>query len=102
MSPTAPPSNPLAAGEAAGELGEPIFPDRLPAPRLLDPATALAFRTPLHEHVLSADGKAAGILTLLGMMFTVLARFGGPLSDLVGARQGPVRYLCAAILFAFA
>ena len=102
MSPTAPPSNSPAAGEAAPQLGEPIFPDRLPAPRHLDPATALAFRTPLQEHVLSADGKAAGILTLLGMMFTVLARLGGPLSDLVQARQGPVRYVCAALLFGFA
>ena len=102
MSPTASPSNPPAAGDAAAQLGEPIFPDRLPAPRHLDPATALAFRTPLQEHVLSADGKAAGILTLLGMMFTVLARFGGQLSDLVQERQGPARYLWAAILFSFA
>ena len=44
--------------------------------RHLDPAAALAYRTPVQEHLLSADGKAAGMLTLLGIMFTVLARCG--------------------------
>jgi hypothetical protein len=89
MSPTAPPSNP------------PIEPDRVAVPAQLDPAAALAFRTPLHEHVLSADGKAAGVITLLGMMFTVVARFGSQLSDLVQA-HGPARYAVSAFVLAFA
>lgn len=61
----------------------PLLPDRLPVARYLDPAAALAYRTSLHEHLLSADGKAAGILTLLGLMFTVIARFGTPLQELL-------------------
>ena len=89
MSATAPPSNP------------PILPDRVPVPAHLDPAAALAFRTPLHEHVLSADGKAAGVITLLGMMFTVLARFGGNLSEIVQT-PGLLRYGVSALVLGFA
>ena len=70
-------------------------------PAQLDPAAALAFRTPLHEHVLSADGKAAGVITLLGLMFTVVAKFGSQLADLV---QGPgvMRYVGSALVLGFA
>ena len=95
MPPTAPTSNdqpPAAPG---------VFPDRVPVPAQLDPAAALAFRTPLHEHVLSADGKAAGVLTMLGMMFTVIARFGGPLAALVQG-QGSLRYVWSALVLSFA
>jgi hypothetical protein len=55
----------------------------------------------LHEHVLSADGKAAGVLTMLGMMFTVLARFGAPLAALIQG-DGVLRYLCSALVLSFA
>jgi hypothetical protein len=78
-----------------------VLPDALPTPRHLDPAAALAFRTPLHEHVLSADGKAAGIITLLGMMFTVLARFGPQVAAIVQA-PGPLRYVAAVLVAGFA
>src|SRR3954453_21886933 len=78
----------------------PGFPDRLPMPAQLDPAASLAFRTPLHEHVLSADGKAAGVITLLGMMFTVLARFATQLSDLV--KSGSLRYFFLGLILGFA
>jgi hypothetical protein len=81
--------------------GQNLFPDRLPVARHLDPAAALAFRTPLQEHVLSADGKAAGMLTLLGMMFTVLARLGSPLAEIFGMGGWP-RIGCALLLGAFA
>ena len=64
-------------------LAKALFPDRLPMVRHLDPAAALAFRTPLQEHVQSADGKAAGILTFLGLMCTVLTRFGGTLNSIL-------------------
>lgn len=70
-------------------------------PSHLDPATALAFRTPLHEHVLSADGKAAGVITLLGMMFTVIARFGPQVSDMV-QNSGILRYPASALVLGFA
>jgi MFS family permease len=72
----------------------------VPVAHHLDPAAALAFRTPLHEHVLSADGKAAGVITLLGMMFTVLARFAAQLSDLV--KRGPLRYFFLGLILGFA
>jgi hypothetical protein len=70
-------------------------------PPRLDPAAALAFRTPLHEHVLSADGKAAGVITLLGMMFTVVAKFGSQVSDLVQA-PGWTRYPASTRVLGFA
>ena len=89
MSSTAPPSN------------RAIEPDRVPVPPGLDPAAALAFRTPLHEHVLSADGKAAGVITLLGVMFTVVARFGAQLSELVHT-PGAARYAASALVVGFA
>ena len=73
----------------------------MPVARHLDPAAALAFRTPLQEHFLSADGKAAGILTLLGIMFTTLARFGPYLGDALHA--GPaIRAVCLLLLAGFA
>src|SRR2546426_3220900 len=105
MVPTAPSSNedrppddnrPLKRSGPADAL----LPDRVPVAQHLDPAAALAFRTPLHEHVLSADGKAAGVITLLGMMFTVLARFAAQLSDLV--KPGPLRYFVSGLILAFA
>jgi hypothetical protein len=107
MVPTAPTSNdPLTPQEkgplnrsGSAETGA-LFPDRVPVARHLDPAAALAFRTPLHEHVLSADGKAAGVITLLGMMFTVLARFAAQLSDLV--KPGPLRYFFLGLILGFA
>ena len=89
MSVTAPPSN------------SNVLPDRLAVPAHLDPAAALAFRTPLHEHVLSADGKAAGVITLLGMMFTVVARFGGHVSAVVQT-PGVLRWAGFALVVGFA
>lgn len=97
MSATAPPSNPATSVEPTGS----ILPDRLPMPAQLDPAAALAFRTPLHEHVLSADGKAAGIITMLGLMFTVVAKFGDPLAELVQGR-GVMAYAGAGLVLGFA
>src|SRR3954462_8205826 len=99
MSSTASASNSAAQPALASE---PVFPDRLPVPPHLDPAAALAFRTPLHEHVLSADGKAAGVITMLGMMFTVLASFAGPLSDIVQGSPDLSRYAASALVLGFA
>jgi hypothetical protein len=107
MVPTAPPSNeafepaenrPLKRSGPA--VAGAVFPDRVAVAQHLDPAAALAFRTPLHEHVLSADGKAAGVITLLGMMFTVLARFATQLSDLV--KPGSFRYFFLGLILGFA
>src|SRR5687768_11547270 len=78
MSPTAPPSNPPKANEPAEPV---VLPDRVPTVRYLDPAAALAFRTPIHEHV--------------------LGRFGRALADLVHA-GGPLRFAWSALVLRFA
>ena len=70
-------------------------------PRHLDPASAIAYRTPIQEHVASADGKAAGVLTLLGLMFTVLARLGSTVSEVL-ASASPVRWVVLTLLVGFA
>ena len=41
------------------------------------PAATLAYFTPVGEFIHSADAKAGTILAVLGIMFTLLARFGG-------------------------
>ena len=78
-----------------------VLTDRPPVPSHLDPAVALAFRTPLQEHVASADGKSAGVLTLLGLMFTVTARLGATLGDTLEG-SGPIKWLALALLIGFA
>ncbi|HEX8913520.1 MAG TPA: Pycsar system effector family protein [Humisphaera sp.] len=109
------PEQPLATGtDARGSAAAPppapqppapdfvaTLPDRPPVPRHLDPAAAIAWRTPIQEHVMSADGKAGGVLTLLGLMFTVLARLGSTVSDVL-ASDSPLRWLVLGFLVAFA
>jgi hypothetical protein len=60
-----------------------MLPDQIPMPGQFDPAATLAFRTPLEQPPLSADGKAAAILTLLGLMFTILGRFAPQLGGML-------------------
>lgn len=88
------PTSPPPAGTA-------VLPDRPPVPSRLDPTAALAFRTPMQEHVASADGKAAGVLTLLGLMFTILTRLGTALGELLSA-GGPFKWLALTLLVGFA
>lgn len=64
-------------------LTPPFLPDHPPLYRHLDPAAALAFRTPLQEHTPAADTKAAAVLTALGIMFPLLAKFGSQLSHIL-------------------
>ena len=71
----------------------------------LDPAATLAGRTSIGAETTGADGKAAIVLTLLGIMFTVLARFGDQLGSLLryGVTQtGVVRITAAILLIGFA
>ena len=93
--PTPPPPTAVVADVAPS-----LLPDRLPMVRHLDPAAALAYRTPLHEHVHSADNKATGLLTLLGLMFTVLARFGATLSALL-QQDGAAKFVYIGLLAVF-
>ena len=51
---------------------------QLSAVRQIPPSAVLAYRTPLEQHPLSADGKATTVLTLVGLMFTILGRFAPP------------------------
>jgi hypothetical protein len=71
------------------------------APASPEAAPLLAGKTPVGIETLAADGKAAGVLTLLGIMFTVLARFGPELRDVLHA-GGAVRVIAGALLFGFA
>ena len=59
----------------------------------------LAFRTPLQEHPVSIDGKAAGVLTMVGVMFTVVARSADPIGKLL-EHGSSLRFLVAAFLAA--
>ena len=79
----------------------PTLPDQVATFRHLDPAAALAFRTPLQEHAPAADTKAAAILTALGIMLTLLARYGGHLTEIVTA-PGLEKYPLIVLLAGFA
>src|SRR5687767_13926145 len=94
--PAAAPTDSQAApgAPAAGE----VYPDRPPVAARLDPAAALAYRTPLWEHTHNADNKAAGVLTLLGIMFTLLARFGAALGQTLAPDETGVALRAAAAL----
>ncbi len=49
----------------------------------LTPANSLAFRTPLQEHAPAADTKAAALLTVTGIMVTMLARYASQLMSIL-------------------
>ncbi len=72
----------------------------------LEAGATLACRTAIAGDTLGADGKAAIVLTLLGIMFTVLARFGTELASILrfgaGTGSGIVRISCAALMLGFA
>jgi hypothetical protein len=74
-------------------------------PSPLDAAATLAGRTSIGSETAGADGKAAIVLSLLGIMFTVLARFGTELGDILRhgiTGTGVVRAACAVLLLGFA
>jgi hypothetical protein len=76
------------------ELAPPILPNVPAMPHRLDAAAALAFQTPLQEHAPAADGKAGAILTVIGLMFSLLAGQSSHISQLI-AKPG----LGQAVLF---
>src|SRR4051812_12990099 len=71
------------------------------SPSAPEAAPFLAGKTPVGTETLAADGKAAGVLTMLGIMFTVLARFGPELRDVLHLGSS-VRLIAGALLFGFA
>ena len=82
------------------ELASPTLPDQVATFRHLDPAAALAFRTPLQEHPPAADTKAAAIITALGIMFTMLAKYGTHLMVMLTGR-GLEKFLLTALFLTF-
>ena len=83
-----------------------VAPAAAPEPSPADAAATLACRTSIGAETMGADGKAAIVLSLLGIMFTVLARFGTELGTVlrhgVGTGTGIVRIGCGAMLLGFA
>jgi hypothetical protein len=59
------------------------------------PAATLVYLTPVGEFIHSADAKAGTVLALLGIMFTLLARFGQRLDLMI---HGPSRVLTVVTL----
>jgi hypothetical protein len=66
------------------------------------PAATLVYLTPVGEFIHSADAKTATILTVLGIMFTLLARFGGWLDAMIRAERHALMIVTIALLAGFA
>src|SRR5687767_9535188 len=65
------------------------------------PGATLAYLTPIGEFIHSADAKAGTILAVLGIMFTLLARFGPWLDAMIRA-AGVVQLATIVLLAGFA
>ena len=87
--------------ETPRELSPAALPDQVATFRHLDPAAALAFRTPLQEHPPAADTKAAAILTAIGIMLTLLARYGTHFGEML-LGGGHEKVLLLGLLLGFA
>ena len=73
-----------------------------PAPgHNLEAAATLAARSSVGGETAGADGKAAGVLTLLSIMYMVLGRFGPELKGVLH-QGGPARVICGLLLLGFA
>ena len=67
------------------------------------PGATLAYLTPVGDFIHSADAKAGTILAVLGIMFTLLARFGGWLdATLRGGGSRVMIVVTVALLALFA
>lgn len=78
-----------------------VIPEQAGIVRYLDPAAALAYRTPLDPHPASADNKAAALLTLLGLMFTLLGRYAAAINAVLTG-EGWRRWAGIALVLGFA
>jgi hypothetical protein len=86
----------LGAQEAAYEMSRP--PDHSDEV----PAATLVYLTPVGEFIHSADAKAGTILAVLGIMFTLLARFGAWLDAMIRGEHRMLTVLTLALLGGFA
>jgi hypothetical protein len=84
--------------DAGPAIAPPLLPDHPPTFRHLDPAAALAFRTPLQEYPPAADTKAGATRTALGIMFPLLAKFEGTLSNLLAGHDAVAGATCALLI----
>jgi hypothetical protein len=82
------------------ELAQPALPHVPAMPHRLDAAATLAFQTPLQEHAPAADAKAGAILTVIGLMFSLLAGQSNRISELI-ATPGPQRVVLFVVLVGF-
>jgi hypothetical protein len=92
-------SSPAPPGQA-NEVVPSVIPEQAGMVRYLDPAAALAYRTPLEPHPASADNKAAALLTLMGLMFTLLGRYAGSINAVLTG-EGWRRWAAAGLILAF-
>src|SRR5215212_6776556 len=92
-----------AVVECTGGAPAPCPGDTSPPPSASDeiPCATLVYLTPIGEFIHSADGKAGTILTVLGIMFTLLARFGGQLDAMIRGR-GVMMFVTIALVASFA
>src|SRR5687768_6261646 len=74
------------------DAGTPSIPT---APADAPPAATLVYLTPVGDFIHSADAKAGTILAVLGIMFTLLARFGPVLDQML---HGPPALMAVTIL----
>lgn len=79
----------------------PATPDPAPAPPDAPPSATLVYLTPIGDFIHSADAKAGTILAVLGIMLTLLARFGSWLDEMVRG-SGLVQVSTVALLVGFA
>jgi hypothetical protein len=66
------------------------------------PCATMVYLTPIGDFIHSADGKAGTVLAVLGLMFTLLARFGPWLDLMVHGRSRAMTVLALALVSVFA
>ncbi len=74
------------------DLAQPVLPHVPAMPHRLDAAATLVFQTPLQEHPPAADAKAGALLTVIGLMFSMLASQADHLIELLRVSSS-TRYL---------
>ena len=83
--------------------GHTVPPPRARPPLPYDvPAAPLVYLTPIGEFIHSADAKAGTLLAVLGIMFTLLARFGGWLEITLRGGSTLLAGIAVALLGGFA
>src|SRR3954467_6192818 len=85
----------VASSRETRDAGETPAPQKAGAGEI--PCATLVYLTPIGEFIHSADGKGGTVLAVLGLMFTLLARFG-PWLDTMFRVGGRVEVIATAVL----